>query len=174
MIVPSKLLAIAVCGMAMLVAMPHMARADDAKELDSYMLASDEFVDRPVGEKDAVFYASDPKLLDAKLKEYGQKFPDNMTFPQGGLFILVISDHVDQSFSSVSAIAAKHQLVVDLSADKDAKPPRASDEKHKTSRMLLICCQPVKGVKSFALKTADGVRHDVPSTQEKGDVRPQH
>jgi hypothetical protein len=168
MITHSKHIAAMMTGIALLAAsLPRQSRADDAKELDSYMLAADEYLDRPVDEKDAVYYANDPKLLNAKLKELGQKFPDNMSFPQGGLFILVVTDHADQAFASVSSVAGKHQLVVDLSADKDGKPPKPSDAKHKTSRMLLVWCPPVKGVKSFALKTADGVRHDVASTQEK-------
>jgi hypothetical protein len=168
----SRPLTVAMSCLVMLLSTIHAARADDSQELDSYMLCADEFVDRPVDEKDAVFYAYASNSLEAKLKEYGQKFPDNMNFPQGGLFILVIYDHVDQQFVSVSSVAATRQLVVDLSADKDAKPRRASDDKHKTSRMLLVCCPPLRGIRSFSLKTADGVRHDVASADKDGDVHP--
>jgi hypothetical protein len=143
------------------------ARAGDERDLDSYMLASDAFVTRPADAADVVFYASNPKDLTAKLGEYGQKFPDNFDFPQGGLFILVVSDRVQEAFDKMSSVDAKHILIVNLNTDKDAQPPKTTEKDKKTSRLLLICCAPRRDIEGFAIEGADGVRHDVHSEKIK-------
>jgi hypothetical protein len=62
---------------------------------------------------------------------------------------------------------AKHLIVVDLMTDKDFKPPKAVGSGKKTSRVLLVGCTPFKDIKSFAIKTADGVQHDVKGKELK-------
>jgi hypothetical protein len=141
--------------------------ADDARELDSYMLASDEFITRDAKADDAIFFAYDPKALTAKLAEYGQKIPENINFPQGGLFILAVSDRVAESFKNVSSVATKHLLIVELEADKEAKRPKQAAKDKKTSRLLLICCSPMKDVKAWAIKDAGGAQHELKGEELK-------
>jgi hypothetical protein len=141
---------------------------EPARELDTYALISDDFVARPAdAPADKVFYTTNQKLLTAKLAEYGRKFPDNVDFPAGGLFVLVISDHVREAFKSLSMIDARHEVVVDLAADKDAQPPAAADKGKKTSRLLFVATAPLKTIKGFAVKAADGVQHEANSQDLK-------
>src|SRR5438477_396480 len=61
----------------------------------------------------------------------------------------------------------KHLIIVDLMVDKESKPPKASGPAKKTSRVLLTWCDPIRDIKSFAIKTADGVRHEVKGEELK-------
>jgi hypothetical protein len=142
------------------------AAADDARELPSYVLMSDEFLIRGADAAEAAFHSDDPKVMAAKLKEYGVAFPKEFRFPQQSRFILVVSDRVGESFASVSAVEKEWLLIIDLQADRDSKPPKVAPEGKKNSRLILVGCpkQPA-GVKGIAIKSADGVRHAIKTTE---------
>jgi hypothetical protein len=141
------------------------AAADDARELPSYVLMSDEFLIRGADAAEAAFHADDPKLMAAKLKEYGLEFPKEFHFPQESLFILVVSDRVGESFASVSALEKERLLIIDLRADRESKPPKTAPQGKKNSRLILVGCpKQLAGVKGIAIKSADRVRHAVKTT----------
>ncbi len=137
------------------------AHGQQVRELPSYVLVSDDFVTRASDSPNAVYYCYDKKFLTTKLAEYGLKFPNNITFNDATLFVLMVSDYNQEAFNLMAGDPAKHLIVVELKTDKDSKPPKAVGSGKKTSRVLLVGCTPLKDIKSFAIKTADGVQHDV-------------
>ena len=140
--------------------------AEEPRDLDSYMPLADEFVVRDKAAPDVVFYARDRKLIEGKLKEYDTEFPKQINVGGGAMFILVVSDHLDERFAGVSRLDSKKLLIVDLQADK--KPEfKPAPEGKKHSRLLLIFCQPIKEISVFAMKTSDGKQHDVKSEEVK-------
>lgn len=143
------------------------ARADNAEELPSYLLLADKFVTADKSAADAVFYAYDDKIVSAKLKESGLEFPREFNFPGGSLFVIVISGYTKESFVSMSAVAASRTFIVDLQADKEKEPPKPAADGKKNCRLLLIGCPPLRGIKAWAIKTADGKRHEVRGTELK-------
>jgi hypothetical protein len=147
-----------------------VATADEqSRGINTFALIADDLITRPVdAAADQAFFTTDQKLLSAKLAEYGQKFPDNLDLPQGGLFLLVVTDHVQEAFKGLSMIDAQHEVVVDLAADKDAKPPGAAEKGKKRSRLLIVATAPIEGIKRLAVKTADGIRREAKSEELKG------
>lgn len=143
------------------------AHGQEVRELPSYVLVSDDFVTRASDSTNAIYYCYDQKLLTTKLAEYGLKFPDNMTFNDATLFVLTVSDYNQEAFNLMAGDPAKRLIVVALTTDKDSKPPKAVGIGKKTSRVLLVGCTPFKGIKSFAIKTADGVQHEVKGQELK-------
>src|ERR1700722_18571158 len=127
---------------------------DEVREMPAYSLVSDDFVVRDTNAPDAIFYGYDPKQLTGKLAEYGLKFPDYIHFPQGGLFIITVTDHVQEAFDLLSADPKKRLIIVDLMVDKEFKPHKASAPGKKMSRVLVTWCDPFKDIKSFAIKSA--------------------
>jgi hypothetical protein len=133
---------------------------EPARDLRTFALLDDALVTRPTdAPSEQVYYGSDQKLLAAKLADYGEGFPTNVHFPQGALFVLVVSDHVREAFKGLSMIDARHEVVVGLAADKDVNPPKASEKSKKPSRLLLVATAPLEGIKGVAVKTSDGVVH---------------
>jgi len=133
----------------------------EVRELPSYMLVSDDFVTRASDATNVIYYCYDKKLLTPKLAEFGLKFPDNINFNDATLYILTISDYNQEAFNLMAGDPAKHLIVVGLMKDNDFKPSKAVARGKKTSRVLLVGCTPFTGIKSFVIKTADGVQHDV-------------
>ena len=131
-----------------------LVRGEDVRELPAYMIVSDDFVTQATNSPDAIFFSYDPKHLTAKLAEFGLRFPENKHFPQGGLFIITITDHIQEAFDRLSGDLKKHLIIVDLMVDKESKPPKASGPAKKTSRVLLTWCDPIRDIKSFAIKRA--------------------
>ncbi len=144
-----------------LAALVGVTAAQDATELDSYMLLSEEVVVREEDAAETVYHTSDLKRATTKLKEFGVKVPDSVKFPGGGLFLVVVTDHATEVFRSLSVVEKKHVLVVDLETDKDAKQPDAAPAGKKNSLVLLVACPPLQGIKAFSVKTGDGKVHEI-------------
>jgi len=146
------------------------AFAQEPRIITGVTLVSDAFVQRPVKEEETIFYAYDQKLIEGKLNEYGQKFPENvkLTPAKGGLFILLLSDTTKECFKSLSYTTPKF-LIIDLGANNDAKPPKPKDAQHKTSRLFLIQLRPVKGLTGWAVNSAKEERRTVPTKELKGE-----
>jgi hypothetical protein len=138
-----------------------LALGQESSELSSYMLVSDDFVTRTSDTTNFIYYCYDQKLLAPKLAEFGLKFPDNISFNDATLYVLTVSDYNQEAFNLMAEDPAKHFIVVDLMTDKDSKPPKAAGSGKKTSRILLVGCTPVYGIKGFTIKTADGIQHVV-------------
>ena len=144
-----------------------LACGQEARELSSYMLVSDDFVTRASDATNVIFYCYDQKLLTPKLAEFGLKFPDNITFNDATLYVLTISDYNQEAFNLMAGDPARHLIVVDLMKDNDFKPLKAVASGKKNSRVFLVGCTPVRDIKSFVIKTADGVQHDVKGKELK-------
>ncbi|MCL2646357.1 MAG: hypothetical protein FWD61_05035 [Phycisphaerales bacterium] len=135
------------------------------KELNSYMLMEDEVVSRAADAGKILYYTTDKTLATAKLKEYGVKYPDNISFPQGATLVILVSDRVQESFESLSMDAQKQMLVVDLAADKKAAPK--VEEGKKSSRVLLIGSPSRITFKKCGIRGADGKVVEVKSEELK-------
>jgi len=127
-----KPLSIAIIALACIAAI--QVRAEDPREMPSYMLMSDDFALRPAAAKDELFFAYDAKPVAAKLKELGLEFPKSINIAGGALFIVLITDRTSEAFASMSGIPADRLLMVDLKADKEAKPPKAKEGKKPSRR----------------------------------------
>ena len=132
-------------------------------ELPSYMLVSDEFATRVADAPDIVYYTCDQKALTDKLNTYGLKFPDNIYFAEESLFVIVITDNLQEAFESLSIDPAERMLLINLKvdSDSDSTPPKKMESGRKNSRILVISCPPLKDIKSTVIKKANGVRHNV-------------
>jgi hypothetical protein len=144
-------------------------RAEEPQELDSYLLLVDEFVTRKSDGGNEVFYAADPDILKAKLKEFGLDFPKGIQLPEDSLFVLVVSDFNGEAFKSLALLQEKGTLIVNLKKGKPADKPKAPPEGRKNSRLLLVGCPPVEGIKGFAIRTVDATYHKAKGTRLKAD-----
>lgn len=140
---------------------------DESEELPSYVLLDDKFVTRNKAAADEVFFAYDQKAISAKLKEFGMEMPKEFILPEDSLIVFAVSDFTHEAFTSMSAIKPKRTFVVDLKADKESEQPKAAPEGKKNSRCLLVSCPPIKGIKAWAIQTADTKRHSVKGTEVK-------
>ena len=143
------------------------ARAEDPQELPSYVLLQDSFVTADKAAAEVVFYTYDDKVAAAKLKGFGAQWPKEFNFPQGSLFVIVVSGHTKESFASMSAVKSSKTFIVNLQTDKDTEQPKPAAEGKKNVRLLLIGCPPIRGIKAWMIKTADAKVHTVEGAELK-------
>jgi hypothetical protein len=155
------------CLVALTFMLCASARAEDPQELPSYVLLQDSFVTADKAAADAVFYAYDNKLAAAKLKDLGARWPKEFNFPQGSLFVIVVSSYTKESFASMSGVKSSKTFIVNLQTDKETEQPTPAAEGKKNVRLLLIGCPPIQGIKAWAIKTADAKLHAVDGAELK-------
>lgn len=143
--------------------------SQDVRELSSYVLLSDSFASHDVDVPNKVYYTYDQETLNTKLTEYQVRI-DGYSFPQGSLFIVAVTDHVGERFTSLSIVPDKRQVIINLRRDAATTRPGATTRPaaltgKKRTRILVIACPPLPGVRSFAVKTADGKYHDIGASE---------
>jgi hypothetical protein len=139
------------------------------KELDSYMLVMDEAVIRKPEATDYLWFGKDLDLVRAKLKEFGTAFPAGMNFRGETLFLILVTDRIEQAFDDVSGIESERVLIIDMKTRK-ADDGAASRPGAKASRIFVMACSPVPWAKKFEMRTSDGKRHSLEA--QSMDSRP--